>query len=319
MASVSVVVPAYNAERTIGRALDSACAQTYRGICEIIVVDDGSTDATAEIVQRDFPGVTLLRQANQGSAVARNRGVAVARGDYIAFLDSDDEWLPEKTEAQMACFTDHEGLVMTLADAISVVRGRQKLEKETGKGPLVEPLNFRDVFPFFRFHQGCSGWVLQRALFERCGGFRTEMRRTQDSELLWRLLIEGYLVARLRRPLYRYYPSDERRSATDLARTILTVHECIAPMVEQYASLAEQEFRLLSPSEARRRVGRFYLAAALPLWRAGERHASAECIDRALACIDHLEPRDRLRCRLAACSPPFLWHVMSALSAWLRR
>ncbi len=311
MASVSVVVPAYNAERTIGRALESARAQTYEGICEIIMVDDGSTDATAEIVQRDFPDVTLLRQENQGSAVARNRGVAAARGDYIAFLDSDDEWLPEKTEAQMECLAEHEGLVMTLADAITVVGNRHKLEKGTGRGPLVQPLNFREVFPFFRFHQGCSGWIMERGVFERSGGFRAEMRRTQDTELLWRLLIEGHSLARLRMPLYRYYPSDQRRSPGDLARLSRIGHECYAPVVEEYARLAEREFSLLSRTEVGKRVSSFYLAAALRLWRVGEREAGEESIGKALAGVEYLGARDRVLCRLAAHSPHSLRSVAS--------
>lgn len=100
---VSIIIPAYNAEATIGEALASALAQTYAAL-EVIIVDDGSGDRTAEIVEevaaRDRR-VTLLRQQNRGVAAARNRAIEHARGEYIAPLDADDVWAPEKLAAQV--------------------------------------------------------------------------------------------------------------------------------------------------------------------------------------------------------------------------
>lgn len=101
---VSVIIPAYNAEETIAKTITSALNQTYRA-CEVIVVDDGSKDATAEIVRdfmRSHEQVRLVRQENGGVARARNRGIANARGDYIAPLDADDIWHPEKIARQVA-------------------------------------------------------------------------------------------------------------------------------------------------------------------------------------------------------------------------
>jgi glycosyltransferase involved in cell wall biosynthesis len=98
---VSVVIPAYNAAGFIGETLDSVRAQTVRDL-EVLVVDDGSTDGTAGLVRRRYPEVRLFTQANQGAAVARNTALDHARGDWIAFLDSDDLWQPAKLERQLA-------------------------------------------------------------------------------------------------------------------------------------------------------------------------------------------------------------------------
>jgi len=109
--TVSVVIPAYNAERYIGETLESVLAQTYRDF-EVVVVDDGSTDGTREIVRGYGEPVRLVEQPNSGPAAARNRGVREARGEFIAFIDADDLWLPEKLALQVPLFDDEEvGLV----------------------------------------------------------------------------------------------------------------------------------------------------------------------------------------------------------------
>ena len=105
---VSVVAPAFERREVLPRALDSVVAQTY-GDWELIVVDDGSTDGTAEMVKQDYPDVHLVVQENHGVSAARNAGIAQARGEWIAFLDSDDAWLPEKLERQMKALEAHPG------------------------------------------------------------------------------------------------------------------------------------------------------------------------------------------------------------------
>lgn len=98
---ISAVIPTYNRENTIKRCLDSILNQTYP-IFEIIVVDDGSTDKTVDIIEKEYAGrVTVFRQKNKGAQAARNAGIRMAKGDYIAFLDSDDEWLPDKLKLQV--------------------------------------------------------------------------------------------------------------------------------------------------------------------------------------------------------------------------
>lgn len=112
---VSVIIPTHNRGEWIADAIASVLSQTYERV-ELIVVDDGSTDDTAERVQAFGAAVTYWRQAHAGVSVARNRGVAASHGEFVAFLDSDDMWQAEKVAAQVAwlqqqpqrqvCYTD---------------------------------------------------------------------------------------------------------------------------------------------------------------------------------------------------------------------
>src|SRR5262245_2526742 len=111
---ISVVCPAYNCARFIKPALESVLAQSYRPM-EIIVIDDGSSDANPEVVQH-FQEVRYLRQANQGPSVARNVGILSARGEYIAFLDVDDLWTPEKLSVQLAGLLSYPQAALSFAD-----------------------------------------------------------------------------------------------------------------------------------------------------------------------------------------------------------
>lgn len=109
--SVSAIIPTFNREDMLGQAIDSVLSQDYPEL-EIIVVDDGSTDQTAHILGRYGDRIICLRQANEGEAVARNRGIEASHGAYLAFLDSDDIWLPGKLAAQIAFLALHPSIGM---------------------------------------------------------------------------------------------------------------------------------------------------------------------------------------------------------------
>ena len=116
---VSVIIPAYNHAPYIRQCVDSALAQTYPAV-EVVVVDDGSTDGTYELLQTYGERITLIRQANRGTQAARNTAIAASTGEYLALLDSDDAWLPHKLAQQMQLFAEHPdtALVYSLANAI---------------------------------------------------------------------------------------------------------------------------------------------------------------------------------------------------------
>jgi len=221
MPRVSVIIPAYNAERYLGEALDSVMAQTWRDI-EVVVVDDGSTDGTQEIVRGYGPPVRLLEQANAGPAAARNRGVREAEGELVAFLDSDDLWLPEKLALQVPLF-DAEGRVALVYC---------KAERMTGDGtPIPTPAHPRptgDVFLALlgRNHCPTSGVVVRRDVFLRFGGFPEDMVWAEDWHLWLRIArehefdaVQQVLVRRSRRPIRaRGTCSTSRSTATPAPR-----------------------------------------------------------------------------------------------------
>jgi glycosyltransferase involved in cell wall biosynthesis len=195
---VSVIIPAYNAETFITYTLDSVTAQTYQTI-EIIVIDDGSRDRTAEIVSsymsRD-PRIKLLQQANAGVAAARNRGIEAASGEYIAPIDADDIWYPQKLEKQVACFLQSEpsvGMVYVWSADID------ESNSMTG-GFCAWSIDGDAYIPliYSNFLGNASSPLIRRSCFEQVGGYNSKFKDLnaqgcEDWELYLRL-VEVYQV-----------------------------------------------------------------------------------------------------------------------------
>src|SRR5688572_25867702 len=125
---VSVIMPVYNGARFIQAALESVRQQTYQSI-EIIIIDDGSTDQTSDVVARfvsPFP-IRYIRQKNQGQSAARNAGVLEAQSEFIAFLDVDDVWYPEKIATQVNLFQQHPEAGLVFSNAHRFKEGGQMM------------------------------------------------------------------------------------------------------------------------------------------------------------------------------------------------
>ncbi|TNF88231.1 MAG: glycosyltransferase [Gammaproteobacteria bacterium] len=140
---ISVVIPSYNRRHTLERALESVFAQTSP-VDEVILVDDGSTDGSAEMVAKAYAAVKIIRQPNLGVSEARNRGINAARFDWIALLDSDDSWLPEKIARIRAAHAQHPDFVLFHSDEIWMRRGVR-----------VNPMNK---------HRKSGGWIFEHCL-----------------------------------------------------------------------------------------------------------------------------------------------------------
>ena len=120
---VSVIIPVYNYDRYLGEAIESVLSQTYRRL-EVIVVDDGSTDQSGEVARSfDGRGVRYCHQDHAGIGPARNSGVELAQGEFIAFLDADDRWPEEKTERQLRAFESDPALEMCFGQAVQLQNG----------------------------------------------------------------------------------------------------------------------------------------------------------------------------------------------------
>lgn len=192
---VSVIIPTFNRAATISAAIESVFQQTYREI-EVIVVDDGSTDETPEVLRRFEDRVRVFRQPNAGPSSARNRGIAAARGSLLAFLDSDDVWLPEKIEWQVELFVHANNRISccvcnaTLTDA----SGDYGTSFEVaGVATTVESgywMNPARVLAtrFLLFNQVM---VVRRDAMERIGGFRDDLWLLEDYDVALRLSLLG--------------------------------------------------------------------------------------------------------------------------------
>jgi glycosyltransferase involved in cell wall biosynthesis len=192
MPQVSVVIPVYNGAQYILRAIASVQAQTVRDL-EIVVVDDGSHDATADLVTAvDDPRVRLIRQANAGPSAARNTGIAAATGEWVAFLDADDRWQPEKLEAQLAAAArePRAGLVYSATrtvDAAGTVLAHMPITY-TGQ-PLGELLMGN------RLTGSASSAMVRRAILAALGGFRVDLRSAEDWDMWLRIVAAHPIVA----------------------------------------------------------------------------------------------------------------------------
>ncbi|MBF2073959.1 MAG: glycosyltransferase [Synechococcales cyanobacterium C42_A2020_086] len=185
--SVSVVIPTYNCARYLGEAIDSVLQQTHPA-AELIVVDDGSTDETADVLQRYGERLQVIRQTNQGVAVARNQGIRQARGEWIAFLDADDYFLPDKLAAQMAIAAQHPraGIVHSGWQRITATGEpliTVKLWQQVPQLNLEGWLRWKPVLP--------SAMLFRRAWLEQAGGFDPRFPPAEDTELVLRLARMG--------------------------------------------------------------------------------------------------------------------------------
>jgi glycosyltransferase involved in cell wall biosynthesis len=195
---ISVVVPAYNSAAYINEALDSALAQTGVTL-EVIVVDDGSSDDTVQRVQAYGDRVRLIQQANQGSAVARNRGVAESRAEHVAFLDADDYWHPQKLAQQWALARQGKPLVYARFSswerdaAGNFPPAAAHLAECQAQGRMSKPA--RDGWLYIDLLLDCEVWtstvLARKDLLEKVGGFDPSLRKGQDFDLWLKLANEA--------------------------------------------------------------------------------------------------------------------------------
>ncbi len=200
---VSVIVPVYNGEATLARALESALAQEFSGDVEVIVVNDGSTDDTAKVLERFRGRITVVTQHNRGLSGARNAGVRVARGTYLAFLDADDLWLPKHLAESVAALEANDRAVVAYSEAVLMHADGTRLEgsfiaDEFAHAPSMADLLTRwwPILP--------STVVMRRSIFDACEGFCTSFRRAYEDLDFWLRAREQGEFEYIAEPTVRY-------------------------------------------------------------------------------------------------------------------
>lgn len=272
--SISVIVPTYNRADDLPGAVESILRQTV-SVAEVIVVDDGSTDDTPEVI-RALPGpVRGFRQPNQGPAAARNLGMREAVGDVVAFLDVDDRWDPKKSEVQLAVLEAHPEVGWCTSDLKAVDRGGVPRRDHRGLADLVPVFGDLGVsleeWLGSRLERGSvrngerlytcflgdafglllhgnfvfpSATIIRRAVAEEVGPFDPHFRRTEDNDYFLRMARVAPMAAVTEQFVdYRTGESDAMTASRHADALIDEAMECIAVAVDRAGELSEYEER----------------------------------------------------------------------------
>jgi len=194
---VSVIIPTFNRGYIVAEAIESVLSQTYRDF-EIIVVDDGSTDNTREVLEPYRDRIRYFYQENKGVAGARNKGIEESRGAFIAFLDSDDIWLPEKLERQRQLFDHCPELGLVYTRFWRVYYGGQKKKLE----PKDKYLKKGYIYPqvLFTYLIWAGSVMARKDCFNRVGRFNTSLPLVQDRDM-WLRIAREFKISFVNEPL----------------------------------------------------------------------------------------------------------------------
>ncbi len=196
---ISVIIPTYNRKHTLHRAIESVLNQTFKPL-EIIVVDDGSNDGTGEWVEETYPSIKYIFIKNSGVSAARNTGVRSANGQWIAFLDSDDEWMPEKLEQQSLLLGADRDAALCHTNEIWIRNGVRvnQLKKHTKFGGYI----FEKCLDICRISP--SSAILSKKIFTNIGYFDESLKVCEDYDM-WLRVAAKHKILFLDYPLITKY------------------------------------------------------------------------------------------------------------------
>ena len=196
---ISVIIPTYNRKHTLKRAIDSVLSQTFKPY-EIIIVDDGSKDGTKEWLLQNYPSVQYIHQPNNGVSSARNKGIQISQGSWIALLDSDDEWMPEKLEYQSRFLEVNRDSSFCHTNEIWIRNGvrvnQMKKHKKYGGDIFKHCLDICRISP--------SSSIINKNVFEEVGAFDESLTVCEDYDL-WLRVTAKFNILFLDEPLIKKY------------------------------------------------------------------------------------------------------------------
>lgn len=296
---VSVVIPAYNQAEFLGCAIRSVLEQRYRDY-EILVVDDGSTDTTPEVAQGFGPKVLCIRQENQGLAGARNTGIRHARGELVALLDSDDEWLPGYLERMVGLAEAHPEAAVYYCAVEYIGPDDQDLPQKPD-AIVMPPEEMYATMLRYNFLVP-STILMRREAVEQAGLFDPDFRRLQDWELWLRMLRSGARFAGTDERLVRYRLHDSSLS-TDPSGG----QEAARAMVVKLFGEDEGD-PATWPEDKRRAFGGMYRYHTLTsLQYCGDWGAAGRSLGQALRCDPTLVDDEQFFYELALGAQPLGW------------
>jgi len=222
--TVSIIIPTYNRSQFVTEAIDSVLAQTYKDY-EIIVVDDGSTDNTSEILEPYQDKIRYIFQENQGLSAARNTGIKDARGRFIALLDSDDLWLPGKLAKQMAALDKNGDVAFVYSNFVFIDEVGGFLKVAYKPKTVVSGHIFEDVLLCRTAPSYPSTWLLKKECFDEVGLFDTEFKRSEERDI-------GVRIAKI----FKMYGIAEPLVKIRQIRSVETLGRCSAKDREYYRS-----------------------------------------------------------------------------------
>lgn len=266
---ISVIIPAYNRAGCIARALESVKAQGITDL-EVILGDDASTDPTVELTMTIMPSVKVARlTSNLGASAARNAALKLAKGDYIAFLDSDDEWLPGKLSSQIQFLKDHPEVGLCGSGHLLISRDGERIPY-----PGINPPDWRKELHVAESFHGASTSVVRREVLESIGLFDESLRVLEDWDWLLRIS-QKYAIHVLPEQLaiiHENNPSDADLTALSLGRFLskhggeFLIHgkaHAARVVSQHYENSARTFFRHQRPGEGCALLWKSWLAAPL--------------------------------------------------------
>lgn len=283
MTRVSVIIPAHNAERYLGQAIKSIASQTHRDH-EIVVVNDGSTDGTRDVMDAWGQTIIAVHQDNLGASTARNAGVAASFGEHLAFLDADD-WLLPDTLAALSGFLDTHSDIGLVAGGLAVVDDNDQ-QISTQKpwlhcpGITLEDLTLVGL-------SGPTGVMLRRTHFDAIGGFDSELTHVEDIDFWWRLRRDGCQMAWLPQIVGGY-----RVHAASLTQDYLLHHQKRVSILDAHLGSGALDASIISKRPLV--IARMKVALAGRLFGAGDTESGIRALLDAVALDPQLRSPDTI-------------------------
>jgi glycosyltransferase involved in cell wall biosynthesis len=253
--TITVVIPAYNAEHCIERCIESVLTQTHKAD-EVIVIDDGSTDNTAEKVKEFDQRVRYIYQPNKGVSAARNHGIKEAASNWIAFLDSDDEWMDSYLENHIALLRRNPNLHWSSGNFICQLHSGHKKHVSISQDKAKKLLAGKDYFEnyFDAYSKSARGnsdtMLINRNVFQEVGVFNESKTIAEDTDLWWRIAYQYPQIGYLVEPLAVYYiqrpGSLSGQSSDNSSKEVLELLDRHQILSAKYGH--ENDFKLLAGS-----------------------------------------------------------------------